>query len=317
MDQFEMFSKLMRRAIRRGKSGVGEIRYLLRDKFCSRFPSPKKSSLKCLESPNPIIFPNRKYSGTLKLVIRGCGLKDKIFTFLAPSIAYCLENDFYLSWDGDLGAYGYWQDYFEPFAEQIEESQPTFEFLPDWGAPNSIFRHIAYRYSPVLVRKIWNYNSHTASAIRMKLTELTSNRSYFSIQIRRGDKMRFGAIQSIPAHKILEKIPNQMALAVSTDDYSVIEELLDLRPGLTVITTCRPFHRGSDGSQNHFQANEISSQKEETLRLLTDLELCISSSTFLRVKPPFTLNRDGFSRNYQISDMISVLRNEANEILIV
>ncbi len=311
-----MVEGFLKRVARRMKITSSDLWFALRNCLASRFPSPKQSLLRCLKSPENLIFPKKKYSGTLNLVIRGCGFKDKVFTFLAPSIAYCLENQLSLSWDGDLGEYGNWTDFFLPFWEPQECSIPVTDFCPNWSEPSNVFRRIASGFSPLIVTKIWRYTPEIMSKLDVTLEGITQGKPFCGVQIRRGDKLRYGGIQPISAEKILSVLPEGMALAVATDDYSVIEELQVLRPNLNIITTCQPQHRGSDGARNHFQSDGKNSKEEETLRLLVDLELCIRADIFLRVKPRYALNRDGFSRNYQIADLISVLRKGRREIVI-
>lgn len=308
---------LFQRGFRRVKLAASDIKFLMRNCLASRFPRPKQSLLRSLGSTESILFPSKKYVGTLKVVIRGCGFKDKVFTFLAPAIAYCLENDLYFSWDGDLGDYGNWNQFFLPFWEPQDCQSPITDFCPNWSDPSTVFRHIASGFSPLIVSKIWRYRPETQRILDEAHRGMTGNKSYWGIQIRRGDKLRYGGIQAVSAEKILSLLPEGMPLAVATDDFSVIEELLAVRPKLEIITTCGTEHRGSEGERNHFQSEKNVSKETETLRLLLDLELCIRADHFLRVKPKYALNRDGFSRNYQISDMISVLRNSRSETVIV
>jgi hypothetical protein len=127
---------------------------------------------------------------------------------------------------------------------------------------------------------------------------------YAAIQIRRGDKLKWGQIQRIPPESIVDSIPMEAeVLWVATDDYSVIEELRSIFPR-PVLTSCLPNQRGSDTLTHQFLEGDTSHLRSETLRLLTDLELCRTADWFLRILPHRKLSQNGHSRNLQIADMI-------------
>ena len=95
-------------------------------------PNIEKRRLELVK--NRILFPSdQKYSGILRLRIYGGGLKDKLYVYLATSIAHCIERNLFLDWDGDLEGYGKWDDWFEPFiGKRLEHPLPVVNLVPDW-----------------------------------------------------------------------------------------------------------------------------------------------------------------------------------------
>ena len=179
-----------------------------------------------------------------------------------------------------------------------------------------LFIQILNRYPPTFIRNIWKLNEATIDSVADVRKELLPVKPFASVQIRRGDKLRWSQIQSISAESILNALPDEIRnLFVATDDYSVIEELENL--GIkNIYTFCTPKHRGSDVENDHFLNGSMVEKKTEVLRLITDIDTCVRSKLFLRVRPNRKLNSCGHGRNYQISDMISDLRRNANEIIL-
>ena len=110
-----------------------------------------------------ILFPpDQKYSGILRLRIYGGGLKDKLYVYLATSIAHCIERNLFLDWDGDLEGYGKWDDWFEPFiGKRPEHPLPVTNLVPDWYEMDPLFIQILNRYPPTFIRNIWKLNEAT------------------------------------------------------------------------------------------------------------------------------------------------------------
>jgi hypothetical protein len=269
--------------------------------------------------PGELLFPqNRDYKGILKLEIRGCGLKDKVYIHLATTIAYCLEENLYLDWDGDLEGYGNWSDWFEPFAgPRPLQKFPEILHKPCWKEMSPLFKRILNRYPPTFVREIWRPKASTLESVReLTYQYLPAGCPYAAVQIRRGDKLWANQIQRVSPEAILNATPEELeTLFLATDDYTVVEELEAIGTK-RLVTLCRPECRGSDAENAHFPDHSLESRSRETLRFLADLQMCISAEFFIRVVPNRKTALNGHGRNLQISDLISDLRERRNETTI-
>ncbi len=180
-------------------------------------------------------------------------------------------------------------------------------------------------YPPTFIRHIWRLNESTRKQVDEHQASMIGTGPYAAVQVRRGDKLQSKKIQLVPAKTIMSNLPRDTeALFVATDDYTVLEELRAIS-NLKIVSSCQQQHRGSTMKTNHFHGGvdndpigEVESRnKKETLRLLSDLEICRRANCFIRIVP----KRRHFPRtnvvNYQISDMISDLRHCKNEICIL
>jgi hypothetical protein len=191
---------------------------------------------------------------------------------------------------------------------------PVTVHQPNWDEMSPLFRKLVRRYSCAFIQNIWHLNEETARDVAAIKDSLIPPVKYAAVQIRRGDKMKWGQIQRVPAERIVKAIPEDAeVLWVATDDYSAVEELRSLYPR-PVLTSCLPAHRGSDTLSHHFLEGEAPQLRAETLRLLADLESCRTADWFLRILPHRKLSQNGYSRNLQIADMISDLRFGKDEV---
>ncbi len=277
------------------------------------------SQLKDTTNHHHILFPTEyKYQGCLRLRIFGCGLKDKIYTHLSTAIAYCLDNDYTLDWDGDLQFYGKWTDWFLPFlpdSNHIRDELPTIDYTPNWTNMPETGMMILKNYPPSIIQEIWKPNpllqNHACEASKRFGLD---GRCYAAVQVRRGDKLKTGQIQQVRAVAIINRLPKDAKLLfVATDDYSVVDELTQLTK-IPIITLCPPTQRGSFGEYDTFSPGDPQ-RKADSIRLFTDLELCRKASYFIQIRPKTFLNSIGI-RNYQISDMLADLRLQKHNLAV-
>ena len=186
------------------------------DEFLARFDirMPRKVTMQLKTTGTTgILFPDTKeYAGALHLRICGSGFKDKVYIHLATVAAYCLHNNLYLDWDGDLEGYGGWSEWFMPFqAPSRQEFSSKIEYTPNWVQMSQLGRSILNRYPPTLIRNLWRLNHRTRSHIDIEARKLNLNDSiYAAVQVRRGDKLRIGQVQSISASTIAKAIEDRI-----------------------------------------------------------------------------------------------------------
>lgn len=283
----------------------------------SRRSAPRQAS--ATTDPQAVLFPrDRDYAGVLRLQLRGSGFKDNVYQKLAPTIAFCLDRNYYLQWDGDLHIYGNWADCFVPFWECMDTTRlPKRDFAPIWGESAMLY-YIINRYGTECINRVWKFNAAARTAVDSEIGRLGLPPNYVSTQVRRGDKLKIGQVPRIPAEEIAAAMPlGTRNLFVATDDYTVVEEFRSAVADLNIITTCRPAHRGSSGQNEHFMDGAICGKRAEMVRLLVDLDVCVRSSHFVRIRRGPERVLDGKAPNLTIADMISELRHHRQETSIV
>jgi hypothetical protein len=260
---------------------------------------------------NLVLFPQHvRYAGALRLHLRGSGFKDKVYTHLSTTVSWCLQHNYTLVWDGDLGFYGNWCDWFPKFwsLSNSPDCLSTIEYVPNWASMPLIGLEILGNHPPVLINELWSLLQPQKARVQstqqmLGLTECC----YGAVQVRRGDKITTGQLQTVSAESIAAALPRSVGkLFVATDDFSVVTELRTLL-SVPVTTLCPSENRGSFGEYDRWQDTEPR-RHTEVARLIFELEICRLAEYFIQVVPRNRAGSLGVGRNYQISDMIADLR---------
>ena len=133
-----------------------------------------------------------------------------------------------------------------------------------------------------ILNTIWIYNSNTKKSVFDLMRSATPKTPYFTIHVRRGDKIREAPHAQVDRYIQLANrlskspIPN---CHVMTDDYEVVCELRQKFRDLNFFSLCLPDSRGHD--QNIFNSSSSPSRKINTINLLADLNLAMEGVFFV------------------------------------
>lgn len=211
-----------------------------------------------------------------------------------------------------------WSDYFEPFCgthavpfirigsaftvrDSIRKKQQLYrlthpkalytnEFVPSLNADsfaNRIFEFPelgisgdVFAAASRLAELIFRYKNSIQTEIESALTDMPRN--YAALHVRRGDKLVSEA-KLTDTRRYVEAVRQSKheldAYFVSTDDYSVVEELRSLYPNCDFRTNCSPTARGYQ--QSDFNASDPAYRRKEMLVLMVDLEMLTRADLFV------------------------------------
>jgi hypothetical protein len=122
----------------------------------------------------------------------------------------------------------------------------------------------------ILTDITWRFNEKVQMEIDMMIKELNLPSKYIGFHIRGGDK--FVEYQQMPTSLYIEKaetISDLRTAFVSTDDYSIINELKASYPAWHFYTLCQPYEKGYYHSE--FQELNILEKKIRHIRLFSSM----------------------------------------------
>ena len=264
-----------------------------------------------------LFLQNQVYVSTLNYYLARKGFFAEI-NCLLNTIVFCLQNKVKLNLNSDFFLYREncgWEDYFKPFTKTQKPAKDLRHFVCE--GLDKVF-NIIYNYnfnkvniprldlSPdnifenkrKVARLVYRYNSKTKKLIKSKINELNLPDDYIAFHIRRGDKIGERPLQdgaSIEAEKhsskdylekLLElkdlKIESIKNIFISTDSYISVKELEEFieqeNLDIKIYTTCNKNHIGWSTKESKVK---FENKFDETMRLLTDAEICFHSKYFV------------------------------------
>jgi len=127
---------------------------------------------------------------------------------------------------------------------------------------------------------VYCFNSSTKEKINKAINNIHLPEDYISIHIRRGDKINESGITSLDTYiQKAKEYTNIRCAFISTDDYSVYEELVEQYPEWTFLTNTQINERGNDTDVLKKQSQEI--KDEKALCMFISMEIMRKSVFFI------------------------------------
>lgn len=131
-----------------------------------------------------------------------------------------------------------------------------------------------------LVAITWHYNPATAKAVQDWIDSINLPEEYLGLHVRRGDKAIEYAHQGVEQYiGKLKKYSDCKSVFISTDDYSVVEELREKYPDYTFYTLCRPDERGY--VQKEFDKLSVQEKENAQYNLWACIEILANAGHFV------------------------------------
>lgn len=133
----------------------------------------------------------------------------------------------------------------------------------------------------ILSEYVWRYQPSVRQRIEVICDSVTLPSEYVGIHIRRGDKCH-ETKNIIPLRSFIQKAEEVSSCRnafIATDDYGVIDELIELYPSWQFYTLCKP---SSCGYKQSKQAKKDKLQiKDEMIDLFAEIELLAKATCFI------------------------------------
>lgn len=251
------------------------------------------------------------------------------YNHMILAIYYCIKNRIQFRFSSKWANFRYkngWNDFFEPFVEELNNPLDTYKFNERWkyvpgrrrdkflGMVYSIYRYffnvkyLTYELMPIIRKQsltevysnddlglsgnlvencrkinelVWKYNDETSLELRKRISKIDLPDHYISLHIRRGDK--FGEISPVDLNKYIETAKSIYSTCkdfyVSTDDYSVFEELKKTYTQFNFYSLTKSEQRGY--FQHEYESKSAEWRKNELLDFFASIEIMAKSDLYV------------------------------------
>ncbi|WP_051931119.1 hypothetical protein [Gillisia sp. Hel_I_29] len=148
--------------------------------------------------------------------------------------------------------------------------------IPELGLDNSCLLDA----TQVIIKMIWQYDPQSKKIIDDHINSLNIPQNYIAIHIRSGDKLIETDLYNIQLYmKKAIAISDVKNAFILTDNYSIIEQLLENYPDWKFYTLCNPSERG------YIHADFVNKDKTQKflqhLKLFASMDICYNSDKFI------------------------------------
>ena len=133
----------------------------------------------------------------------------------------------------------------------------------------------------VMAKVAWTFNQHSEKVIEELIKSIDLPENYYSLHVRRGDKI--SEAQIFPIDKYFQKLSDNNILKgnvfISTDDYSIIEMARDRYKTFKIFHLCNIDERGYDQLKFANSSNDFI--RTSMLKLFASIEIIKKSELFI------------------------------------
>ena len=216
-----------------------------------------------------LVFVKKSY--VTSVLARKSGFFSMLF-FTFNHAIYANANHLNFRIDSEKWLFKYkdgWTDYFEPYT--IQNQVQIFPINTMY--PNTLADYSIADYKQIIPR-IYRYNKATKEYIESMRRRINLPDVYDAFYIRRGDKIISGESKHVGVQQYVDLLysrnPHASVVFIQTDDYGVIEEIMEyvrkLNRHLDIRTLCKKSERGTivfNGCKNGENTNPKGSKEEE------------------------------------------------------
>lgn len=155
-------------------------------------------------------------------------------------------------------------------------------FFDEYNIPElGIFKASILEATKIIIKNIWVYNNKTEKEIQLIRNEVRLPVNYISIHIRKGDKVIEKETYSVAQYmRLALKVDSQCKdFFISTDDYSVVEELKDKYKKTNLYSLS--LKQNSGYYHEDFMRLDPESKYTEHLRLFASMDLCANGEKYI------------------------------------
>lgn len=167
------------------------------------------------------------------------------------------------------------QDLWPEFHDKGNEFAKQIFNIPELGLKNLSLLQI----TQLIIDNIWTYNNKSEDIVDKIKNEITLPSNYISVHIRSGDKFLEKELFLMNEYMNVVAQIDCNDIFVLTDDYTIIENLINNYPKYNFFTLCKQSERGYFHKNFVQMSDDVKYQSH--LRLFASIDLCAKSEKFI------------------------------------